>query len=309
MSRRVNQLEQPPLTLEQLANQLPEIWQNIPQHYINNLIRTMPNRVIALRRAIRGGPTSARNVKTLKEKVDVIEIFNKDKLSVRDLAKRFGIGKTQAADIIKNKDVLLSKFHSNINVNEKRSFLREESRNIDRQCYEWFIRARSKNIPLSGTIVKTKAKEIADGLGYRTFSASEGWLQKFRTRHNIAFRTISGEAASVNSADVTTFWEKVPSIIKNYAPKNIYNADETGLFFRAVPNRTHLKRERCIGGKFSKERLTILFCVNIEGHKERPLVIGKMAKPRAFKNINVKELPVTYRWNKKAWMTGELMAE
>ncbi|XP_050299542.1 tigger transposable element-derived protein 6-like [Anthonomus grandis grandis] len=47
----------------------------------------------------------------------------------------------------------------------------------------------------------------------------------------------------------------------------------------------------------------------MEGQKEKPLVIGKTAKPRAFKNINVKELPVTYRWNKKAWMTGELMAE
>ncbi|XP_050294912.1 jerky protein homolog [Anthonomus grandis grandis] len=109
--------------------------------------------------------SSKRKGLTLKEKVDVIEIFNKDKLSVRDLAKRFGMGKTQAAEIIKNKDVLLSKFHLNVNVNEKRSFLREKGRNIDRQCYEWFIRARSKNIPLSGTIVKTKAKEIADGLG------------------------------------------------------------------------------------------------------------------------------------------------
>lgn len=103
---------------------------------------------------------------------------------------------------------------------------------------------------------------------------------------------------------------KIPSIINNYSPKNIYNADETGLFFRAVPNKTlHLKGERCIGGKLSKERLTILFCVNMEGEKEKPLVIGKTAKPRAFKHINVNNLPVTWRWNKKAWMTGELMAE
>lgn len=135
-------------------------------------------------------------------------------------------------------------------------------------------------------------------------------MEKFRTRHNIAFRAISGEAASVNPKDVATFLTEIPSIINNYSRKNIYNADETGLFFRAVPNKTlHLKRERCIGGKFSKERLTVLFCVNMEGEKEIPLVIGKTAKPRAFKHINVNDLPVTWRWNKKAWMTGELMAE
>lgn len=94
--------------------------------------------------------SSKRKVLTLKQKIDVIETFNREKLSVRDLAKRFEIGKTQAADIIKNKELLRSKFHSNINVNEKRSFLKEEGRNIDRLCYEWFTRARSKNIPLSG---------------------------------------------------------------------------------------------------------------------------------------------------------------
>lgn len=96
--------------------------------------------------------SSKRKVLTLKQKVDVIETYDRKKLSVRDLAKCFEIGKTQAADIVKNKELLLSKFHSNINVNEKRSFLKEEGRNIDRLCYEWFTRARSKNIPLSGNL-------------------------------------------------------------------------------------------------------------------------------------------------------------
>lgn len=94
-----------------------------------------------------------RKVLTLKQKINVIETCDREKLSVRDLAKRFEIGKTQAADIIKNKELLLRKFRSNVNVNEKRSFLKEEGRNIDSLCYEWFTRARSKNIPLSGNII------------------------------------------------------------------------------------------------------------------------------------------------------------
>ena len=42
----------------------------------------------------------------------------------------------------------------------------------------------------------------------------------------------------------------------------------------------------------------------MSGTEKLPLlVIGKSAKPRAFKN---KELPVSYKSNKKAWMTGRI---
>ncbi|GFW31518.1 tigger transposable element-derived protein 6 [Trichonephila clavipes] len=68
------------------------------------------------------------------------------------------------------------------------------------------------------------------------------------------------------------------------------------------------KKEKCHGGKHSKERLTILLTVNIDGsEKITPLVIGKSAKPRCFKGIN--SFPTKYHSNKKAWMTTELFNE
>lgn len=68
-----------------------------------------------------------------------------------------------------------------------------------------------------------------------------------------------------------------------------------------------MKNETCHGGKFSKERLTILLAANASGTERfKPLVIGKFAKPRAFKNV--KSLPVDYRSNKKAWMNSDLFA-
>ena len=77
-----------------------------------------------------------------------------------------------------------------------------------------------------------------------------------------------------------------------------------------LPDKTFaLKGETCTGGKMAKDRLTILHCVNMAGEKERLFVIGKAAKPRAFRNINLNNLPVTWRSNKKAWMTSELMTK
>jgi hypothetical protein len=37
------------------------------------------------------------------------------------------------------------------------------------------------------------------------------------------------------------------------------------------------------------------------GEMEKPLVIGKAAKQRCFMNLKIKNLPVIWRNNKKAW--------
>ncbi|XP_066150292.1 tigger transposable element-derived protein 4-like [Euwallacea fornicatus] len=47
----------------------------------------------------------------------------------------------------------------------------------------------------------------------------------------------------------------------------------------------------------------------MNGEKEPLLIIGKAARPRAFKNIDLNKLPVMWKFNKKAWMTVDIMTE
>lgn len=47
----------------------------------------------------------------------------------------------------------------------------------------------------------------------------------------------------------------------------------------------------------------------MNGEKEKLLVIGKSAEPRAFKNVNFNDIPVTWKWNNKGSMTGEIMCD
>ena len=85
------------------------------------------------------------------------------------------------------------------------------------------------------------------------------------------------------------------------------NMDETGVFFRALPDKTLVVNgQDCKGGKRSKERITVVMCCNMDGQFVKPLVIGKTERPRCFRNLDVKTLPVTWRNNKKAWMTSKL---
>ncbi|XP_071054692.1 tigger transposable element-derived protein 6-like [Onthophagus taurus] len=232
----------------------------------------------------------------LKEKMEIVCLLDKEKLSVRDIAKKFKIGKTQAAKIVKDKEKIRKKWQSGVS--------------IDKACFEWFVKAKNQNIAVSGSFVKKKAKEIAEKLGVSTFKVSDGWLQKWRLRNNVAFKCISGEAADVNEEGINEFMKKLPTFLLGYRSEDIFNADESGLFFRALPNKTlALKSEKCTGGKLSKERLTVLFCVNSVGEKEELLVIGKSARPRALKNVAPKDLPAIWKSNKKAWMTRDIMTE
>jgi len=96
--------------------------------------------------------------------------------------------------------------------------------------------------------------------------------------------------------------EKLHQTLRDYDPKDIFNCDETGLFWKMKPSRT-ISNGPVAGTKQSKDRVTVLFtCNSIGTEKLRHLFIHKYENPRALKNINKNSLPVNYYWNKKSWM-------
>jgi hypothetical protein len=94
-----------------------------------------------------------------------------------------------------------------------------------------------------------------------------------------------------------------------YSPKDIFNADEFGLFYSMLPDKTYtFKGASCRGIKVNKERITVLVCANLDGTEKLPLlVIGKSKQPRCFRSTRL--LPCTYHHNKTAWMTCEIFQE
>ena len=126
------------------------------------------------------------------------------------------------------------------------------------------------------------------------FKASRGWLTRFKIRHNITSATLSGERAAVSMDTVDDWKETFLDLIKDYEPRDIFNMDETGLFFRALPDKTFtVKGADFAGSKKSKERLTVALSVNAVGEFDTPLVIGHAENPRCFRNISKTRLPVT----------------
>ena len=60
-------------------------------------------------------------------------------------------------------------------------------------------------------------------------------------------KKIFGEEKSVSEEDVKPWlYSILPELLKKYKPEDIYNADETGLFYKLQPDHTlAFKGEKC----------------------------------------------------------------
>ncbi|XP_049267194.1 tigger transposable element-derived protein 6-like [Rhipicephalus sanguineus] len=173
----------------------------------------------------------------------------------------------------------------------------------------WFREVTAAGVNVDGKVIREKADNIALSLGIEDFQASGGWLHRFKERHGLVYKVVSGEAKKVDESQVSDWLNTLPALISDYAPRNVFNADEAGLFFNLQPERSLcMKGQACHGSQKSKERVTVLFCTNADGSEKIQLtVIGKSKQPRCFRSAG--RLPCLYKGNKKAWMTADFFRE
>lgn len=223
-----------------------------------------------------------------------------------DIAKTMGLSKQTVSSIVNNKGIASKQVSGEIN--PKRFRLREATHpEVESALLMWLRDARARDIPVNGLMLRKRAEQLAVILGHNDVTFSDGWLERFKARHGVTFMQICGERNSV-SVDAVAEWKEneLPTFLARYDDKDIFNADESGLFYKAKPTKTYtVSGSRCHGGKRSKERLTVLFCCNMSGtEKVKLLFIGKSKQPRALRHV--KNMPVDWTANTKAWMTKDL---
>lgn len=93
-------------------------------------------------------------------------------------------------------------------------------------------------------------------------------------------------------------------------PGRIFNADETGLFYRCLPCYVYCSKGRAKtlrGSTYmaNKDRVTVMVCMNAEGNKAPLMVIGKRENPRVLeRRYTVGD--VVYTHQKNAWMDSSV---
>ena len=141
---------------------------------------------------------------------------------------------------------------------------KSDNKNLDEAVFTWFKNVRSNKIPVNGSITREKALGLAKSLELTDIQASNGWLDKWKQRHNVTFKAVSREENAVTSETTASLSETyLPTILSKYELKNICYAVDFDFFYQAFPGKSlHYKTERCSGGKHSKVRLTRLAAGN-----------------------------------------------
>lgn len=256
---------------------------------------------------------------SVDKKLEIVRCYeNGQKQS--DLAAEYGVSGATVSYIVKNKNNI-KEFDEVLKSQNGRTDKRTrttgvENNRMEQALYAWFTQKRSQGEPISGQLLQEKARYFNSHLGGpSTFTASNGWLLRFKTRHQIRQVSVQGEKLSADEPARVAFCEHFSQYLadNNVHPDNVYNADESGLAWKTLPRHTLATslEKGAAGRKIEKDRVTILTCANATGtHRIPLLVIGKSMKPRCFKNININSVVnYTASKNRKAWMTTDLFLE
>ena len=140
---------------------------------------------------------------------------------------------------------------------------------VEDKLYLW-IDSVEQNLSVPPFLAILKAKKIAEELliWHNDFKASWQWFCRFRERRGIQQLFLHGEGAEVDreNLDLVAALDKLYAIISKYDLENVYNMDESGLFFRLLLKYTLLMPFEDVsstrGKKKDKERVSLVVCAN-----------------------------------------------
>ena len=247
---------------------------------------------------------------SVAEKLQLLKKYEAG-VSVKSLCEEYGVKKQTVSDIKKDKE-RLKQWSATSNNLGRTSMKGSKQADLDTAVYKWYVQQRAVDVMVRGVDIMAAAEKLAQHMGIAC-QASAGWLWRFRNRHGIRNITPHGEAGSADTNAVEPFRAKLDWLIKDekWQLNQLYNGDETALFWRSLPRNTQAFRheDKTPGRKISKEKLSALLGANATGtHRLTPCIVGKSAKPRALKDL-MHELPVVYYNTKNAWFNGAIFED
>lgn len=257
-------------------------------------------------------PKRILNFLSIEKKVEMLKRVDGG-LTAKRVCELYDVGLSTVYDLIKQKDKLYKAYEESDCKNQmkfrKTLYKPRSGDDFDKVLMEWFKLRRSEGMPITGQILKLQARKYHTDMNIQMpMTFSNGWLRSFIQRHGIKYLKISGEQGSADMMSAVEFILEFEDFITDngLSPEQIFNADETALFWRYVPRNTYASWDENMSGfKDNKQRLTILGTSNYAGTAKLKLaVIGTAKRPRCFPQVHT--LPVHWYSNKRAWMTTQI---
>ncbi|XP_053570666.1 tigger transposable element-derived protein 1-like [Bombina bombina] len=250
---------------------------------------------------------------TLDMKLKIIRLYDEGVIQA-EIGRKLGFTRTTINTVMKNRQKIVAEVKSatpvNTTTNRKRDSIVAD---MERLLILWIENQTTRYVPVNQAIIQSKALSLfndqkakkGEAAKDAEFVASRGWFDRFKKRSNLHNIKVQGEAAAADTEAAESYPSDFAKIIEDggYSMDQIFNVDETGLFWKKMPARTFIARQEksMPGYKPAKDRITLLLGGNASGTlKLKPLFIYRFQNPRALKNYVKTRLPVHWRANEKA---------
>lgn len=170
------------------------------------------------------------DAKSYETKYDAIMTVERGGKSKKQIAADFGIPMSTLSTWLKKSEDIKTKYLSGEMGAQRKKCRTAKFPEIEEALLKWFKTVRNQNVAISGDLLREKARCFATNLGIseNDFECSSGWLERFKSRHNITFKKVCGESKSVdeNSDEINDWKIKLANILKDYSPDQIYEIDD-----------------------------------------------------------------------------------
>jgi hypothetical protein len=196
---------------------------------------------------------------------------------------------------------------------------------LEEQLVAWLDSQPTDARPPTAEAMLKHARELWNQIPeYQTLPTptfSNGWLDRFKLRYRRRDGATSNTTAAANTEDFGSVdkpfnyeisrmeTKSLRTLCGEFKESDIFNMDETGLFWRKrpfIPSPT--QSESSINKENS--RICLILCTNASGSDRLPLwVIGHSQMPQALRNVNLAAMECNWRHNPQAWLTRSIMQE
>lgn len=178
---------------------------------------------------------------------------------------------------------------------------------------EWLRQLLGSAVFVCTTKLKVAPKKFARHLNNPDFKACKCWVARFKLWHELSNKRTHGEALDAASEGVDEFYDKVQCLIdsKGLSLNQVYNCDETGLFYCSLPTNTLAdgKEQSVTGHKISKTLVLAMCAANTRSsHRLKPVIICHAKQPWCLWGL-MDRFPVIYYPSMKAWFIMSIFGD
>lgn len=177
---------------------------------------------------------------TLSRRIEILDWHHANGEKQTKTAKYFKeihpelrFGQPRLSEWLKDEMRMQLEYEAGLGLHSKRKTSTEHPQ-VNQALETWVTQAEHLGIILTGLVIRVMWKKFADLFKVPEedcLNLSEGWLTSFKSRTGLRSIKRHGEAGSALPETVNAERARVRAITDLYNPVNIYNMDETGLFY------------------------------------------------------------------------------